>query len=36
MELLKQANKDNVSKANVAMPASFTKPLEYSIDLLVR
>jgi hypothetical protein len=36
MELLKQKTKDNVSKANVAMPASFVKPLDYSIDLLVR
>lgn len=36
MELLKQSKKDIVSKANVAMPASFVKPLDYSIDLLVR
>lgn len=36
MELLKQNKKDIVSKANVAMPASFTKPLDYSIVLLVQ
>jgi hypothetical protein len=36
MEMLKQKTKDIVSKANVAMPASFVKPLDYSIDLLVR
>ena len=36
MELLKQKTKDIVSKANVAMPSSFVKPLDYSIDLLVR
>ena len=36
MELLKSAKKDIVSAANVAMPASFVKPLDYSVDLLVR
>lgn len=36
MELLKQNKKDIVSKANVAMPSSFVKPLDYSVDLLVR
>ena len=36
MELLKQPEKDIVSGANVAMPASFTKPFDYSVDLLVR
>jgi len=36
MHLLKQKTKDIVSGANVAMPASFVKPLEYSVDLLVR
>lgn len=36
MELLKQKTKDIVSKANVAMPNTFVKPIDYSIDLLVR
>jgi len=36
MELLKQNKKEIVSGANVAMVASFLKPLDYSIDLLVR
>jgi len=36
MELLKSAKKDIVSGANVAMPSSFVKPLDYSVDLLVR
>jgi len=36
MEMLKQKTKDIVSQANVAMPASFVKPIDYSIDLLVR
>ena len=36
MELLKQSEKDIVSGANVAMPRNFTKPLDYSIDLLIR
>lgn len=36
MELLKQNKKDIVSKAIVPMPKSFIKPLDYSIDLLVR
>jgi hypothetical protein len=36
MELLKQKTKDIVSRANVAMPSTFIKPLDYSIDLLVR
>ncbi len=36
MELLKSAKKDVVSGANVAMPPSFVKPLDYAVDLLVR
>ena len=36
MELLKQSKKDIVSKANVGMPQTFTKPLDYSVHLLVR
>lgn len=36
MELLKQNKKEIVSGSNVAMVASFLKPLDYSIDLLVR
>jgi hypothetical protein len=36
MELLKQKEKDIVSGANVAYPDSFKKPLDYSVDLLVR
>ena len=36
MQLLKQSKKDIVSKANVAMPGSFVKPLDFSIDLVVR
>lgn len=36
MELLKSAKKEIVSAANVAAPASFVKPLDYSVDLLVR
>jgi len=36
MELLKKKEKDIVSGANVAMPSGFRKPLEYSVDLLVR
>ena len=36
MKLLKSAKKDVVSGANVAMPSSFVKPLDYSIELLVR
>ena len=36
MELLKQKTKDIVSGANVAMPSTFVKPIDYSIDLLVR
>ena len=36
MELLKSKNKEIVSGANVAMPATFLKPVDYSIDLLVR
>lgn len=35
-ELLKKPQKDIVSKANVAMPASFLKPLDYSVELLVQ
>ena len=36
MEMLKQQQKDIVSGANVAMPSGFLKPVDYSIDLLVR
>lgn len=36
MELLKKKKKEIVSKANVAMPPSFLKPLDYSIELLVK
>ena len=36
MELLKSAQKEIVSAANVAGPASFVKPLDFSVDLLVR
>ena len=36
MELLKQNEKEIVSGANVKMPASFTKPFDFSIELLVR
>ena len=36
MELLKSKSKDVVSGANVAMPKSFLKPIDYSIDLLER
>lgn len=36
MELLKQKEKDIVSGANVAMPRSFLKPLDFSIELVVR
>jgi len=36
MELLKQNNKEVVSGANIAMAASFIKPLDYSIDLLIK
>jgi hypothetical protein len=36
MEMLKLNKKEVVSGANVAMPSSFLKPLDYSIDLLVR
>lgn len=36
MELLKSKTKEIVSGANVAMPSSFLKPIDYSIDLLVR
>jgi len=36
MEMLKQDKKDIVSGANVAMPSGFLKPLEYSIDLVMR
>ena len=36
MELLKQNKKEIVSGANVAMVPTFLKPLNYSIDLLVR
>ena len=36
MELLKQDKKEIVSGANVAMVKGFLKPLDYSVDLLVR
>jgi len=36
MELLKQNQKEIVSGANVAMVPTFLKPLDYSVDLLVR
>ena len=36
MELLKQNKKEMVSGANVAMVRGFLKPLDYSVDLLVR
>lgn len=36
MELLKAKEKENVSGANVAMCKGFIKPLDYSIDLLIR
>jgi len=36
MELLKKDKKDIVSGANVAMASSFLKPIDYSVDLLVR
>ena len=36
MELLKTRDKPNVSGANVAFPATFLKPLDYSIDLIMR
>jgi len=36
MELLKQDKKDIVSGAIVGMPESFLKPLDYSVDLVLR
>ena len=36
MELLKQNEKEIVSGANVAMVPTFLKPLDYSVNLLVR
>lgn len=36
MELLKKKTKDNVSGANVPMPTTFVKPLEYPVELLLR
>lgn len=36
MEMLKQSTKDVVSGANIAPPSSFTKPFDFSVDLLVR
>lgn len=36
MALLKQEKKDIVSGAIVNMPASFLKPLDYSVDLVLR
>jgi hypothetical protein len=36
MEMLKQEKKDVVSGAIVSMPQSFLKPLDYSVDLILR
>jgi hypothetical protein len=36
MQLLKKDKKDVVSGANVEMPITFLKPIDYSIDLLVK
>lgn len=36
MELLKQEKKSVVSGAIVKMPESFLKPLDYSVDLVLR
>ncbi len=36
MELLKQEKKSIVSGAIVEMPDSFLKPLDYSVDLVLR
>ena len=36
MEMLKQKQKDIVSASNVAMPSGFLKPIDYSVDLLIR
>ena len=36
MELLKQKEKDIVSAANIAMPSGFVKPLDFSIELVIR
>jgi hypothetical protein len=36
MEMLKQEKKDIVSGAIVRMPESFLKPLDYSVDLVLR
>lgn len=36
MELLKKKTKDNVSGANVPMPVTFQKPLDYPVELLLR
>lgn len=36
MEMLKQEKKDVVSGAIVSMPQSFLKPLDYSVDLVLR
>jgi hypothetical protein len=36
MELLKKDNKEIVSGANIAMVPSFLKPLDYTVELLVR
>lgn len=35
-KLVKKDKKDVVSGAIVNMPSSFTKPLDYSIELLIR
>lgn len=36
MELLKKKTKDNVSGANIPMPVTFQKPIEYPSELLLR
>ena len=36
MELLKKDDKEIVSGANIAMVPSFLKPLDYTVELLVR
>ena len=36
MEMLKQNKKDIVSGAIVKMPITFLKPLDYSIELVIR
>jgi hypothetical protein len=36
MELIKSKDKENVSGSNVAMPNTFLRPIDYSVDLLIR